>query len=1666
MKRSLLFFLITAFFYLFSPPLIPAMNDLRILFEHSSNKERLLLFEAYGENYKSVGDHVNAELDNFATLSFSKDKHQFKNKIAFERPIANAVGGIIDCDGLLRLNGFGSSIGSQISYLWTTQNGNILEGDDTLEPLVDAPGDYRITVTDLSCNLSASFEVEVVSSARVDAGEPILYCEGELPLSFELSGNIYGNYLEYFWSSSPNLSAHDILNPIVEATPAEIHSLNAELLSGTNLFVNGNFESGNTNFYTQYIEGTDVAGKYLVTNDPKDFYGGFASCGDHTLGYGNMMVLDGSTLPDQKVWCQQVDVSPNTTYAFSAWFQNVCATCLWGEPIIDFRVNNQSIGIVQKTGQGCIWEQFTSYWDSDSNMTAEFCLFTDELDPVGNDFAIDDISLYGSCIQSDEIPVMYDDISATFNEVYINCAEEEVTLSPVPSGTDLTNVSFEWSSEDGDILEGINDENPLVAGQGNYELLLTNLNTNCHYLTSYVLTGSFEEPIVSFETSLITCDEPSVSIISSSDNISNYSFEWTSIDGAIISGENSSSPIVDKAGIYFVLVTDVLNGCTSEYSVEVQKSLNVPDFSISNPNEITCSNVEVEINALISSNGDYKFYWETFDGNILGDAHEASILVNQIGTYELNVVDLESGCSIKKDILVTANISPPVIIAINDQIMGCLDESVALSAGSNTPNALFNWTTENGNIIGGEDSGIVEVNAPGEYLVTVIDPSNNCYAEELIVVRQDSNLPIVNPGSSKTLNCNQQTVTLDASESSNGDAFSHQWSTEEGNIISGDRSLNPIVDKAGVYHLLISNNYNGCVSRASVIVNEDHNIPAAEAGEDKTITCEDNQVLLGHAFFTQVDYTFEWTSPNGNFLGDVNQNTALVDQEGSYFLKVTNTENGCTNNDQVIVIKNIEVPSILIETNQPRLTCDINETILNVQSNALELEYSWSSLDGNIIGETNQASIQTSTVGTYEIVLTNLENSCTNSASFEVEGTFDLPEVEILTPQEFLCDSDRVRISANNFDEEGSYSYEWTTTNGQIDGDNSKLTLNVKTAGLYNLNTINESNGCMSNDLIEVFENTRKPSIELIVPDIITCGKPEVELEADVLESDVTYNWTSQTGNILSTVNEASILVDQAGVYKLEVKSLNNNCLSSKSIDVFADQTAPIILIEEPAKLTCDVEQLTIDATEFSNSEIFSPQWSTSNGNIISGEQTLSPTVNQTGDYQLEILNTINECSSSASINVEQNVDFPNLSLSEPAIITCENIASKIEVLAPSDVDLAFNWDTQDGNIIAGQETATLLVNGGGLYEVLVTNTDNGCERSFEQFVEVDTIYPNIDAGEGFELDCNFTEDQLQAEIQNSLNTSIFWETNQGNIINGANTLQPTINQQGTYFLIVTNQQNARQSIDSVYISQNQNLPIEIISIVESPACFGDFGGINIESIEGGESPYLYAFNGGVFNDDIKFDSLQAGNYYPLAIQDANGCELDTLIQIPTVPNFQVNTLSEVNLIVGDESTIHVQTNIPEESIEQIIWTPATYLSCNNCLEPIVTPLEDQTYELIITTENGCIEKASISFKVDRDIKLFTPNVFSPFNQDGINDLFYINAAENTVSNINLFEVYDRWGNKVFKDENFLPNDENHGWDGTFKNRKASLGVYVWHAELLLVTGEILDIRGDVSIIK
>jgi gliding motility-associated-like protein len=92
---------------------------------------------------------------------------------------------------------------------------------------------------------------------------------------------------------------------------------------------------------------------------------------------------------------------------------------------------------------------------------------------------------------------------------------------------------------------------------------------------------------------------------------------------------------------------------------------------------------------------------------------------------------------------------------------------------------------------------------------------------------------------------------------------------------------------------------------------------------------------------------------------------------------------------------------------------------------------------------------------------------------------------------------------------------------------------------------------------------------------------------------------------------------------------------------------------------------------------------------------------------------------------------------------------------------------------------------------------------------------------------------------------------------------------------------------------------------------------------------------------------------------------------------------------------------------------------------------------------------------------VFIPEAFSP-NDDGINDFFTIFAGNEL--HINFLQIFDRWGNLIFENTDFLSNDEKEGWNGKFRGENAQNATYVYMVKFTDKKNCVKIIRGDFTL--
>lgn len=292
-----------------------------------------------------------------------------------------------------------------------------------------------------------------------DIGQDTTLCDGQYVLLHGPTGALSLQWQNGF--TSQNISANSSGTYWCTATFPQV---------GANLVVNGDFTQGDVDFSTDFVHGTgglygqlSAEGTYAVTTNPSLVHNNFSSCTDHTGG-GQMLVVNGSPVPNADIWCQTVAVTPNTYYAFSAWLMSVTQD---NPAEMDFLANGVSLGTpLLAASTTCQWNQFYAVWNSGSATSVDICIINQQLAIGGNDFALDDIEFSPLCSYTDsvEVTILPPAPAVDLGGGGALCpgitAEVHAELVPEWPYTDL---SYTWST--GETTSGIT-----VPGPGTYTL--------------------------------------------------------------------------------------------------------------------------------------------------------------------------------------------------------------------------------------------------------------------------------------------------------------------------------------------------------------------------------------------------------------------------------------------------------------------------------------------------------------------------------------------------------------------------------------------------------------------------------------------------------------------------------------------------------------------------------------------------------------------------------------------------------------------------------------------------------------------------------------------------------------------------------------------------------------------------------------------------------------------------------------------------------------------------------------------------------------------------------------------------------------------------------------------------------------------------------------------
>ncbi len=608
----------------------------------------------------------------------------------------------------------------------------------------------------------------------------------------------------------------------------------------------------------------------------------------------------------------------------------------------------------------------------------------------------------------------------------ITCAKEQVTLKVLSNDNIQT---YTWANANGKIST---DQEIAVTEAGTYELTVTNEN-GCTTSETFTVNAQTDLPAFEVKANDLTCATPTseLKVIYSGTDLN---FAWTGPEGFT---STEATPTVSTAGTYEVLVSNE-NGCSSTAAVTITQ-MATSSISFAATSAISCNHEIVTIDATASTlTENVLVEWATEDGNIIHKVNDLMISVDQPGTYALTVRDLATECVTIQAIKVEG--TPAIAARIeNDQVLNCSQSSLTLSANNSdySENTVFNWVTDNGNIISDVAAREIEVNAPGFYTLLVTDTITGCSDATFTIVNEAAR-PVANLTTPTMLTCNQPTTTISGASSIVNATSKIEW-TRNGEVIPNSNVLFLTVNTAGIYSMTITDTVNQCVATNQMEVIS-HEAPVVTIVKIDQDACGKGEGSIALNVATNNAYEIKWSNgETGAMIENLNA--------GDYTATITD-EIGC----EVVMNQTIQAvaPISLADATITPITCNGNENgqiEVALQGGNFPYETQWSN------GETALAIDGLATgVHTLEVVDAK---GCVNTFDFEMRAPNAL-EAEVTV----LHNDVMVEVVGGTPD----YVFDWS------DGTTANYGSNF-TPGTHEV-TIQDANGCAITKSFEIDATT------------------------------------------------------------------------------------------------------------------------------------------------------------------------------------------------------------------------------------------------------------------------------------------------------------------------------------------------------------------------------------------------------------------------------------------------------------------------------------------------------------------------------------------------------------------------------------------------------------------
>jgi len=1034
---------------------------------------------------------------------------------------------------------------------------------------------------------------------------------------------------------------------------------------------------------------------------------------------------------------------------------------------------------------------------------------------------------------------------------------------------------------------------------------------------------------------------------------------------------------------------------------------------------ITCANLGSATVSAGGGIGPYTYTWQPV-------AQTGSAAIGLIpGNYTVTLFDVGSSCLANYTaylaplIPLTGNINNSSSLTCPGAANGTANVT-GIAGGSGAETYLwYNGSLTYTNVVANSLSA-------GLWSVTVTDALTGCQINQSFFITQPPPF-ILNLSSNTPTTCAGTNIILTGINSggtpfTSGPGYTYTWSTAPpGNTTSVSQTT------AGTYiYTLSSNDANNCLTSNTISVDFIAN-PVLVVSNVSICPLTVGTLTVSGAS------TYTWT-------GGITGNTYTQSPLGSGQYTVIGSALGCTS-AATASISVMPLPSPFLSSNSPR--CEGSSLFLNAAGGA---SYAWSGPNGfnSVSANNNFNSLSLSDAGVYNVTVT-AANSCTAAATKTIVVN---PTPTLSATGSTVCTSQTLNLSASS----SATTFLWT---GPL-----SFTSNLQNPFITNPLVTNTGTYTVKATSPQSCTNTAIARASVVLPPSLTAQLSSYSLCSQAFNgSPNTITLTAGGANTYTLVtvpdmfnanpagpiSPLTAIPPNTGAASATLSGSNGVCTATAGL-TFSIIPNPTVSVGSNTPVICAGDTYT-----YTSQGAGSYTWSSATPGFTTYNNGGVAVANPSIHSVFSVFGASLGCNSASETSTITVNPLPLINLLPTSPTVC--IGSKVNLIATGTGN-SYTWSPYlNINSMYGS-TVNAFPNIQQTYTVV--GSLNSCTSTAMITVSVLTLpspiatvlKPTVCLNETITLQ-GFGGETYQWYGPNS----IYYE---GQTVNfAANSFMYT----GIYTLTVADKNNCKASaLTSVTINSLPDgslLGTQMRGCVPFKSEFNYYSALatstNIATLWTVDSKL---FTTKTFSNEFKVP----GNY------TITGNFKDTLTNCLNTRTFGVEAYP---VPLADFSYLPER---PIENLDEVIFTNTSkgeeqkkwdwffvnnqgYRSQNKNTAYLFTEAGIYPIAMIVANNWGCADTVVKSLKIESDLTVYVPNVFTP-NGDDLNEFFL--PIVRAIKSYELL-VFDRWGTKIFSTTN-----TGVGWDGTYRGEQCKMDVYVWKINLSSVNGEMKTLTGSV----